>query len=155
MTTTDLTDLEAKAARLLAQHEKAQAAAQAARDEELQRQTERARQLDQDTVNAYSETDHAGAITAAGQQLVQAVAGSDIGQAWVAYQAAQLRQAHAAADASGAASRLGLAPIPSRPANNAAATVLAKAVDQLARNLVADELDQRDQDRAARIEAKG
>ncbi len=153
-TTTDIESLEAK--ELLAQtaFEEAKIAANEARRREAEHQTERAHQIDQETLTAYSEADHAQAIADAKQELVRAIADSTIGRAWVNYQAAQLRQAHAAGDASGAASRLGREPVASRPAGNAAAELLTQIVDRLAVDLIADELDQRDEQRATRIQGK-
>ena len=152
--TTNTEVLEAKEQKARAAYEQAQTAANEARQREAEHQAERAQQVDLEVLAGYSEADHAQAIADAKQELVRAIADSAIGRAWVNYQAAQLRQAHAAGDASGAASRLGREPVASRPANNTDPLLLAQLVDQIAGNLIAAELDQRDEEREARIQAK-
>lgn len=146
MATKTLTALEAEAQEAATRLAEAQAAAQAAREKEQARQVERARQLNEKLCADYDDQAHFRAIRQARQAFDQAVADSPIGQAWIELQMVRARHAHAAAERNAAAARLGRHDdrVLDRPGSGAAITELAEAVDRIANDRMAAELDSAD-----------
>ena len=153
MTTTDLDALEAKAAKAAAAYEAAQQAAAQARQAELDRQHARARKLDEQIVADYSDAAYLEAVDQARQDMAQAFADSDFGKAWIAFQAAKIRHAHAAQTYNSALGALGRyeTMAPARPADTASLEVLTTIIDRRSADTVYGELDEQEQARAAYI----
>jgi hypothetical protein len=149
---TDLSTLEARAAKAQAAYEAAQAAAQAIRDQQQAEKDARAREVSQRVVDNYDDAAMFRQIRQAREAFVNAVAESDIGKAWIAVQLAELRHAHASGDYNNAAGHLGLPPSATpHPASNAIVEQLAQIVDRAAADALAAEQAKRDAERAAYI----
>lgn len=151
--TTDLTALEAKAAKAQAAYEAAAEAAAAVRQQKLNEENERARQLDEQFVNGYSDAAYDEAVRQAQDELERAIAESDIGKAWIALQMSQLRHAHDAVEFNTAHGRLGRQLDHPRAAPVGATYVehITQVVEKVAAEQVYAELGERDAERAAYI----
>lgn len=152
MTTTDLDALEAKAAKAQAALQAALDAAQAVRDQKQAERDARAREVAQAVVDNYDDREMFERIEQAREDFSRAFADSDLGKAWIAIHAAELRHAHDALAFNDAASLLGLPQrMGSRPAGSVYLEVLTQLVERHAVADVAEEEAARDAQRAAYI----
>jgi hypothetical protein len=142
---TTLDQLEAKAARVAAQHEAAQQVAQQARQQAEAEREERLREYEQRLLDEFHDSPLGQDIRDAQRALDRAVASDLLGAAWVQLKVAQLRRASLASEAAQIAAKLGDSRVVvSRPANSTMVEDLTRAVDRVAEAVHSDEVNARD-----------